>query len=712
MSVKPVIQSVESNNNANKFKKNVNMRTLSYAENTNTYSHADKKDSVSFTGSAGTTAAGVVSAAVVGLMNFIEKGGYPAEFIIQDGLGFIAPRVGKGLLRGGPEKRDENGNIVLDKNGKPEHELNWNFARKEFLREIITGPSSFLIPLFMLGQVKKRFGSANAVKMNYIDSFQQPYMKFANENSNLIQSGNTATGKAAFYKEILADAIENSVNKELAADSKMSGEQVAKLAEEFAQRQIKIENIMSDKTLNKVSKGEKIQELGGTVEDAFMKLKKGYIGGTVDEMSVNLTASAKGKLNGGSIGELLTAMNDYFDDISKTTAKKLKDNITAENIEKTVKDFTHKKMGTRMLTNFGIFGTVALFYTQIPKLYNMGLKGNPALANKNAGAVPEKTKTEPAKVDTNSEVKKDVPFTGLASKAGDVAGRAFNNKYSKYVTDMFELNGSVISGGAMATLLYGFCIPPRLYNAQDKYDFGEIILRDLTAFTALLFGAKAVARLSTDLFTKITGLALNQKHLDGKNIFQKILAYVQPSNSGHAVLSGKQLKSKYMNLQDYKGGVNGFMEFIEKSGGNLKKMFAKDKEVKSVVGEILEKHIGKNYANASTSEIKDALKAANKENGKLIQNFYKLFEKENGILRLAKTCNSAFGFLSTIVLVPGLIIALTNACERMTERRIAKENGGSKNMDNNNTGFAVARYMSKVPSMAGFLGQCNARNNG
>ena len=46
---------------------------------------------------------------VVGLMDFIEAGGYAASFIIQDGLGFITPRVGKGLVRGGKKKKDENG---------------------------------------------------------------------------------------------------------------------------------------------------------------------------------------------------------------------------------------------------------------------------------------------------------------------------------------------------------------------------------------------------------------------------------------------------------------------------------------------------------------------------------------------------------------------------------------------------------------------------
>ena len=88
-------------------------------------------------------------------MDFIEAGGYAASFILQDGIGFITPRVGKGLLRGGKEKRDENGNVITDKDGKPQRELNWKLAQKEFLREMITGPSAFLIPLGMLSVINK-----------------------------------------------------------------------------------------------------------------------------------------------------------------------------------------------------------------------------------------------------------------------------------------------------------------------------------------------------------------------------------------------------------------------------------------------------------------------------------------------------------------------------------------------------------------------------
>ena len=80
MSVQPIIPSINTkNNNAQKVK------ALPHP--------VQNRQNVSFTG-------GIVS-----MMDFIEAGGYAASFIIQDGLGFIAPRVGKGLVRGGDEKK-------------------------------------------------------------------------------------------------------------------------------------------------------------------------------------------------------------------------------------------------------------------------------------------------------------------------------------------------------------------------------------------------------------------------------------------------------------------------------------------------------------------------------------------------------------------------------------------------------------------------------
>lgn len=684
MSVKAIIPSIDSNNNNSK-------KIKAKQAYTYTSSQVQVPDSVSTAKTVAFTGAGFNP--VVSLMDFIEAGGYAASFIIQDGIGFILPRVGKGLLRGGEEKKDENGNVILNKNGEPERELNWAFARKEALREIITGPSAFLIPMGMLAVISRYCGSGNNVKLDYIDGFQKPFAQFVNDNLNDFVSGKAT--KEGFYNNVFEEVITRSVNGQLPESERMSPEEIKTLASQYTEKQLKIEAIQADKTLKKKERLAKLKELG-SVEDDYMRLLKNKVGGTVNELAVNYSSS-KGTIKGGSISELLTAMKNYFGDAVDSTKKVIADGVSAEQVENAVKSFTNRRMGSRVLTNLGIFGTVALFYTQIPKLYNMGLKGNPALGNAEA---------QPASQNNNEEVKdakKDVTFTGMGSFLEKTGRGFFNGKNAKAISDLFELNGPIISGTAMPVLLYGFCIPPRLQKAQDKYDYQEIVVRDMTAFTALLFGAKALARLFSDGFTKITGLALNNKNMEGRNVFQRVIDYLNPRDTRHSVLSSKQLESKYTNIDQYRGGVSGFMDFIENSGGNVKKAFSRDSEIKSAVDNILQKFSGKSFKDATELEIKSALKAADNSKDELIENFYKLFKGENGLLRAAKTCNSAFGFLSTLILVPGLIIWLTDVCQRMTERQIAQEKATKETEKLNQ--LPKATLATNAPSMSGFLGQ-------
>lgn len=689
MSVKPIIPSINSNNNKVQIKNN------------SSSSNNLQKKNVSFRGGSPNI--------IVGMMDAIEAGGYPASFIIQDGLGFITPRVGKGLVRDAHDKKDENGNVVLDKNGKPVRQLNWALARKEFLREIITGPSAFVIPLAMLHVIKKHFGRGNNVKLNYIDGFQKPFTEFAQNNTDAIKNG--TANKAIFYKKIFSNAIETSINSVLPDSAKMTADEISKTANNLTAKQIQIEKIKADKTLDKKAKKEALSKIGSVVDD-FMKLKKGKIGGAVDEMAVQFAAS-NGKVKTGSIGEMVNAMSDYFDDAVKNTHEELKKGLKSENIESFVKKFTNHKMGSRILTNLGIFGAVAAFYTQIPKLYNMGLKGNPALQGT---AVDTSNPAASGNTPEDKKVKGNKPsfgvsFTGMGSfleKAGD---KIFNNKSAKTVSDIFELNGPIMSANAMTTLLFGFCIPPRLANAQDKYDYGEIVVRDMTAFTALLFGAKALSRVFSDVFSNITGLALNKKNMDGHNTLHKVIDYLNPNDTHHSVLSRKQLTSKYTHLEDYKGGVNGFMDFIESSGGDVKKAFSCDKKIQASVDEILRSFNGKSFKDATSKEIKEVLKKANAQKSDSIKKFYNLFHENNGLLNKARTCNSSFGFLSTIVLVPGLIIWLTDFCEKMTEKRSKKDLAAAEKTGNTAQINAAETYLAehnqptKTPSMAGFLGR-------
>ena len=78
---------------------------------------------------------------------------------------------------------------------------------------------------------------------------------------------------------------------------------------------------------------------------------------------------------------------------------------------------------------------------------------------------------------------------------------------------------------------------------------------------------------------------------------------------------------------------------------------------------------------------------------------YKLFRKPNKLLNRAKTCNSFFGALSTLVLVPGLIIALTDICKAMTEKKKAEED----RIKNRTQAQQAPLIPSSKPTMAGFL---------
>lgn len=683
MSVKPIIASIDSNK-----KQQSNQNSIKINQSRISQTKLSPKDSVAFTG--------LVDGMIVNTMNFIEQGGYAASFIIQDGLGFIAPRVGKGLFRGS-KQYDENGNPILDENGKQKRELNWQLARKEFLREIITGPSAFLIPMAMFAGIKKWGGEANNVKTNYIEGFKNPFIKFANENSEIIKNG-TELSKEGFYKNVYENVIEESINKHLPDAEKMSHEEVITKAKEFAKRQILVENISGTKEYkgfwHRKARAQKFNEIGGTVDDLFMALKKEKIGGAANELAVEFQTSQGNK--GGSIHELGTALNDYYDDALKNLKKALGENLSAENIENTMKSFTKRRMGTRILSNLGIFSTVALFYTQIPKLYNYGLKGNPALKG---------TAADKSQKTNNGNPSFTGNFASAMEKAGDFT---FKNPKLKKISDIFEFDGNVISGAAMPVLLYGFCIPPRLKKAGDKYDFGEVIFRDMISFTALLFGAKALARGFSDIITKATGLALNKKDLEGKNFLQKTIAYFNPLDSNHSVLNTQQLTSKYTNIEKYKDGVNGFIKFIEDSKGNIKKAFAQDSELKGIVEEIVKKYTDvTSYADAKVSDIKNALNSAKLDkDGELIKKFNQYFANpENKLLRKAKTWNSTFGFVSTILLIPSLIIWIASKCEKMTANRVKEDLAeANKNQPIENQ----TPTKTKNPTMAGFLCQSQA----
>lgn len=627
---------------------------------------------------------------VVTVMDAIDKGGFAASFIAQDGIGMVAPRIYEGLNR----------NRQTDENGKKTGPLNWEFARREGIREILSGPSAFLIPLGILTIIKKASGTANNVHVDHINILGKNFSDFAVKNPTQLK--NPAEFKKGYYAQVFENIFNNSTDKSFNVKEK---------AQHFADKLVEAET----KRVNKDRKGAgKIQS---ELIEEYMKIRKQFASPSSDELGVILKSEEKNKTVNSNIKRIIQSLSDYSGDALAKTNKYISSQSghTAEELAKDgslakyVKNFNLHRAGTRVLSNFGMWGAVVAFYTLIPKLYNMGLKHDPGLKGLESEDKADNTVPK-TKVKDENKKGKDVAFKG--NFASGIGSNAVKDGFLGKLFNKFEFNGASMSVPGMLTLLFGFCLPPRYINAKSDKEKKEIVVRDVSSFTAILFAAKAMARGFSDAFARISGLALNVKPEDhNKSILHKVKNYFT-AGAGIDVLTSEQITSKYSNIEDYKEGINGFFNFLEENGGDVKKVLNIDKNVKTQAEKIMTDFGGgKSLKDATLEEIHTAFKKA--KGSDALENIYTVFKsKDNRFINRAKTFNSAFGFASTLVLVPMFMMWLARYCESMTKKAIAKEKEQKAlatattepaPAQQNSKPVATTVTSAKQPTMAGFL---------
>ena len=590
---------------------------------------------------------------VINFMDGIARGGFIASFLSQDFVGMVVPRVGKGLMR----NHDETG------------ELNWDFARREALRECISGPSVFVIPLTMLHFIKKA-GTANNVPVDYIRGFGEEFEKFASKEG--IDYTDKTKVKREYYTEIFENVLETSTNK-----GEVSPDEIKLTARKFADELIEIENSKSKgffkNIRGKVVEGSKEDRLAKLTDEFIAIRKKHTTPGTQHwnaEMSTNSGKNIVEHFKGFS-----RKLIDYTNDITGNLAKLSGENKSANEIAEYVKNHAPRRMGSRAITNISMWLAVVIFYFFIPKIYNSGLNG------KNPGVTGISTEEQDKLIFGQNENKtskknkkavkaaNDVSFSGKGNIFKNISKALDNSKVLKKIADFFEFDGPSMTVNSTLALLFGFCLPTRLINSTDKHDTKETLKRDITSFIAILFGAKTLSRMFSKLWAVTSGLALNVTPADHtRNIFRKIKNYVVP-NGGIGVLQSDEIVAKYSNIQDYKGGINDFFSYVQDNGGNVKRMLMIDKDIRKNVETIM----GDNLEKFENHEIISKFKTLSKED-KNLNNIYEILKNpNNNLVKKAKTLNSTFGFLSIIVLVPAFMIWLAGHCERMTKRDIMKE---------------------------------------
>ena len=599
---------------------------------------------------------------IVTVMDTIDKGGFMASFIAQDGIGMVAPRIYEGLNR----------NRERDENGKKTGPLNWEFARREGIREILSGPSAYFIPLGLLTLIKKYSGSANNVHADHINTLGQHFAEYA--SANKAQITNEKAFKTGYYTQVFENILSNST------DGRLAGDALKAEAKNFADKIVTIEELKK----NKDKKGAK--DLTRELVGHYIDIRKANSEASVNTASIVMKSGEKTLHS--DIKRMIPSLTDYTNDVLEKTAKHIQN--SSGDIKEFVSNFNKHRIGTRVVSNLGMWGSVVGFYMLIPKLYNMGLKHDPGLK----GLETHEEKTEENKTNQPS-------FTGGFASIGE---KAVKGGKLTDILNRFEFNGAAMSVTGMLTLLFGFTLPTRYANAKSDKERKEILVRDITSFAAILFAAKALSRGFSDLFSKISGFALVTKPQDhSKSILHKLKNYFT-AGDGINVLSSQQIVSKYSNLSGYKDGINGFFTFLKENGGDVKKVLKVDDTVRENAEKIMKKFANKSLKDASFDEIQEAFKKA-KGSDELENIYAKFHAQDNKFINRAKTFNSAFGFASTLILVPAFMMWLARYCEKMTRKAVEKENAQRKAQQAQEVQQPKAPevILSNKPTMAGFL---------
>ena len=263
----------------------------------------------------------------------------------------------------------------------------------------------------------------------------------------------------------------------------------------------------------------------------------------------------------------------------------------------------------------------------------------------------------------NPGIKKQPAF---GSAISSLSNKLLSGGKLSKLSSAMEYNGFAMSSATVLATLY-IIIAQRYTQAYDKYDKQEILRRDLICLTALGLAARALAKGFSEICSKVSGFVLNTKPKGFKKPANKVWNYLNPE-SGFRPLNNNQIVAKYSKIHENKNGILDFCEFIDKKGGNLNKVLSSNATVK----ENTEKLLGKSIKDAKFSEIINSFKKG--KGSEALKKIYKAFEaNDNSFVRRAKTMNTTFGFVSTFLLTPALIIWISLSNEKMTKKRIEKE---------------------------------------
>lgn len=268
----------------------------------------------------------------VGLATFIENNGFLGEFLTIDTAGMMIPRTAQGYLR----------------NSEDLGRLNYKAGREEAVRELLSGPAFFYVPLAVLTLSGLLRGKAAKVQAKVLDGFK-PLMK-----NTAVELKNAAQTKANFVNTIVKDAFKGYTKETGLID------QIADLMNKNVTEKLSFTDKVANMFKSKAEKKVTPSMLRAQADQLMIKLNKAN-GKFLDNAS---TIEVNGQKH--NISNLFKDMSNYLDDFTQKAAK------TNETSESFIDKFHKKAKDLRYTTNILAVGALSAFLCIIPKLYQTG----------------------------------------------------------------------------------------------------------------------------------------------------------------------------------------------------------------------------------------------------------------------------------------------------------------------------------------------------
>lgn len=271
----------------------------------------------------------------VGYSNLLENGGFIAEFLSVDTLGMMGPRTVQGFLR----------------NHEKLGHLNYRAGREEAVRELLSGPAYYYVPLAILTVSGLLFGRTARVNSEVLKKLSQVMKGVGGDIKN------SAELKQNFVNHLMDDAFKGFTKK------RENINEIANLFNEVVAERKSPKNIKEffvGLFSQKSKDGFSFKETTKKAEELLTYVNKAN-GKNLDNTTVINVAGENYK-----ISNLFKDVSNYLDDFTAKAAK------TSDDAETFIDKFHKRALTLKHTANVLALSGLSAFLIIIPKLYKTG----------------------------------------------------------------------------------------------------------------------------------------------------------------------------------------------------------------------------------------------------------------------------------------------------------------------------------------------------